>query len=542
MSLVPLALLALGMVLSSTAPILEAGAPDRLRNGQVHCERDFAPPALIDDLRADMAALVAAGLFNPAGSGGRSGEEDVLRLAEYCDPVGRPDRSIGDWEALFCLWERLDTVRQQLAAETGCPLLPEMELHYVRYPEGGFYGRHVDDYAQEAPAVPQALDSNEQGGRRAVSFICYLTPPGRPWSSADGGELRAFRGSRMEEADDVADECEDLEPNPGSLVLFDSCRVEHEVLPTNRPRDCLIGWFHVPRSTPLSALRGGWVPPAAIGPAPALGAAAAALSLRHRDPHASRRDRGTGPGGFGAAHPFSLPGSRLLHHSRAAARAPVAVMAEKPPPLDLSRAADLLELTFVRACMDLAKGDVTTLKLFIAAVVGGCRLGLPLPVLVAAIDDCESNTANRPLMPEERQLRESWISLVYLTLEIAEPAAATGDAAAGQAGAGAPGAGVHPGQTVDEARRREFVPFTQAVADRVGEGKALNQLALEDIAPTPAGQPRSAMQTAILSQSMRLVFLTFRVLAEEQEAAGKKVAQPFIPGTGPKRGDGMPAW
>lgn len=524
---------------SRAAPILEVGAVDRLRNGHVHAERDFAPCGLIDDLRADIDALVAAGLFYPAGSGGCSGGEDVLRSAEYCDPAGRPDRSVGDWEAFFCLWERLDTVRQHLAAATGCPLLPEMELHYVHYPAGGFYGRHVDDYAQEAQADPQAGEADEQGGRRAVSFICYLTPPGRRWSSADGGQLRAFRGSRMEEADDVTDEWEDVQPHPGSLVLFDSCCVEHEVLPTIQPQHCLMGWFHVPRSTPLSALRGGWVPPAATGPvctAPALGAATAAI--RHRDPHASRPERQTRPRGSRSVCRLIPLRARLIESPRAA----LPVMEEKPQPLDLARAADLLEMTFVRACMDLATGDVTTLKLFIAAAIGGCRLGLPLPTLVAAFDKCESNTANRPLLPEELELRELWVSLVYLTLEIAEPAAATCPPDAAQPQAGAPSNAVHPGQTVDEGRRREFVPFAQAVARRVDEGKSLQQLSLEDICPAPAGQPRSAMKTAILSHSMRLVFLTFTVLAEEQEAAGKKVAQPFIPGTGPKRGDGMPAW
>jgi len=80
------------------------------------------------------------------------------------------------------------------------------------------------------------------------------------------------------------------------------------------------------------------------------------------------------------------------------------------------------------------------------------------------------------------------------------------------------------------------------VADRVGEGKTLPEISLDEIAPAGDGEMRSAMRTAVLSQSMRLVYLTFKVLEEEEEAAGKKVARPFIPGTGPKRGDGMPAW
>ena len=135
-------------------------------------------------------------------------------------------------------------------------------------------------------------------------------------------------------------------------------------------------------------------------------------------------------------------------------------------------------------------------------------------------------------------MRETWAALVYLALEIAEPLGTEGEEPADGEAAGA----VHPGQTVGEARRAEYVPFAQAVAGRVREGASLQELSLDGIAPAPAGEARTAMRTAVLSQSMRLVYLTFKVLEEEEEAAGKKVARPFIPGTGPKRGDGQPAW
>ena len=75
--------------------------------------------------------------------------------------------------------------------------------------------------------------------RRAVSFICYLNEPG--WSSSDGGALRVHRGG--DSADDEGGVADFL-PESGSLVLFDSLAVEHEVLPTHRERTCLIGWFH----------------------------------------------------------------------------------------------------------------------------------------------------------------------------------------------------------------------------------------------------------------------------------------------------------
>ena len=58
--------------------------------------------------------------------------------------------------------------------------------------------------------------------------------PGRScepkWSSSDGGELRVYHG----EAEDSEATREDVLPESGLLVLFDSKRVWHEVRPTQR--------------------------------------------------------------------------------------------------------------------------------------------------------------------------------------------------------------------------------------------------------------------------------------------------------------------
>eukprot|EP00908_Phaeocystis_cordata_P002941 Transcript_13185.p1 GENE.Transcript_13185~~Transcript_13185.p1 ORF type:complete len:145 (+),score=24.62 Transcript_13185:369-803(+) len=131
-----------------------------------------------------------------------------------------------DDDAMCVLHDRLDAVRLQLGPMLGQPLSPGIEATYVVYPEGGYYKRHIDGVVGD----PQG------SGRRCVSFICYLNEPG--WTAKDGGALRVY---------DDAD-CErlcayDLLPESGSLVLFDSKRVWHEVLPTRRERPCLVGWF-----------------------------------------------------------------------------------------------------------------------------------------------------------------------------------------------------------------------------------------------------------------------------------------------------------
>jgi SM-20-related protein len=76
--------------------------------------------------------------------------------------------------------------------------------------------------------------------RRSISFICYLNEPG--WTASDGGQLR-LHGDGSESAESTP--VQDVLPECGSLVLFDSKRVWHEVLPTRRERACIVGWFHV---------------------------------------------------------------------------------------------------------------------------------------------------------------------------------------------------------------------------------------------------------------------------------------------------------
>eukprot|EP00747_Dinoflagellata_sp_TGD_P219230 gnl/TRDRNA2_/TRDRNA2_91380_c0_seq1.p1 gnl/TRDRNA2_/TRDRNA2_91380_c0~~gnl/TRDRNA2_/TRDRNA2_91380_c0_seq1.p1 ORF type:complete len:276 (+),score=42.18 gnl/TRDRNA2_/TRDRNA2_91380_c0_seq1:1-828(+) len=199
--------------------------------------------------------------------------------------------------------------------------------------------------------------------------------------------------------------------------------------------------------------------------------------------------------------------------------------AEKEP-LTLPRVTELLEPTFVKACMALATGDVTVLKLFIAAAVGGFRLGAELPELFNELSQCDEKTmtANRPLMPEEVELRKLWISLIYLTLELADTPA-EGSA--------------NPATTVDSTLRNEYAKIVAAIRDQVTAGATLQELSVDSlIGPDPE---RTPLRKAVLSQSIRVVYLTLQVLDEEATAAGETAARPFIPGTGPRRGDGQPA-
>lgn len=88
---------------------------------------------------------------------------------------------------------------------------------------------------------------------------------------------------------------------------------------------------------------------------------------------------------------------------------------DKGEPLTPEKIAAMIEVSFVEGAMQLAQGYVETLKLFIAAVLTAYGVTLPLDQLLDLVRECPDQSANRPLMEEEVDLRETWIELVYLT-------------------------------------------------------------------------------------------------------------------------------
>jgi SM-20-related protein len=126
-------------------------------------------------------------------------------------PPGNPRRF-----HLLALLQELERLRLELNRETLLGLF-ELELQYAWYPPGTGYARHVD----------------QPHGRtqRQVSLVLYLN---EGWTPAAGGELRIF---------DAADGHRDIEPIAGRLVCFLTPGRAHAVLPTQRDRLSVSGWF-----------------------------------------------------------------------------------------------------------------------------------------------------------------------------------------------------------------------------------------------------------------------------------------------------------
>lgn len=95
--------------------------------------------------------------------------------------------------------------------------LEDYESHFALYPPGAFYKKHLDRFRDD--------------DRRAVSVVLYLN---QEWQAEEGGELRLHLPDG---------ELRDVQPQAGVLAVFLSADMPHEVLPAQRERLSLTGWF-----------------------------------------------------------------------------------------------------------------------------------------------------------------------------------------------------------------------------------------------------------------------------------------------------------
>lgn len=243
---VELALSSASIASSSVPRINSDDIAELSRKGYVII-RDFLPPDLVSDLRRDVSSLRDKNKFKVAriGQDSTNALNTDIRVAETCF-IG-PSK-LGDCPdvARDRLYNTLDALRDDL---TGNPALDEkdvatgelmraapaldkslFEMLYAYYPTGGFYRRHRDAIPGSASVL------------RSYSLLMYLN---EDWKQDDGGELRLH----MDSGGDFLPEGEapnflDVEPYGGTLVLFKSDKVPHEVLDTQAERAAIVGWYN----------------------------------------------------------------------------------------------------------------------------------------------------------------------------------------------------------------------------------------------------------------------------------------------------------
>jgi len=92
----------------------------------------------------------------------------------------------------------------------------DYECHYAKYTQGDFYKKHVDAFKGRS--------------NRVFTTILYLNSPKK------GGELVIYK-PKSKDIEVV------IKPTAGTLVLFESERFVHEVLPAVDNRYSIAGWF-----------------------------------------------------------------------------------------------------------------------------------------------------------------------------------------------------------------------------------------------------------------------------------------------------------
>lgn len=93
----------------------------------------------------------------------------------------------------------------------------EFEGHIAFYPRGSYYRKHLDQFRND--------------DMRIITSILYLN---ENWREEDGGQLRIYTSENS---------YQDILPQAGQLVTFLSSEFFHEVLPTNRERLSITGWY-----------------------------------------------------------------------------------------------------------------------------------------------------------------------------------------------------------------------------------------------------------------------------------------------------------
>jgi SM-20-related protein len=234
---------------SSTLPRLSSNHLEELGSKGFVIIEDFLPVSFQESLRQDVQNLRDQDKFKVAKIGQDSTNtlNTNIRVAETCF-LGRnklddvPDSSRSN------LYDVLDQIRKDLPQPLDVNI---SEFLYAYYPSGGFYRRHRDAIAGSASML------------RNYSLLMYLN---QDWSDEDGGKLRMHFDSGGDELPPgERPDFLDVAPKGGTLVLFHSDQVPHEVLDTESERVAIVGWYNRPvTASDISELSGGDTSPVRV--------------------------------------------------------------------------------------------------------------------------------------------------------------------------------------------------------------------------------------------------------------------------------------
>lgn len=172
---------------------------------------DFLAPELIDRLAFECQTRYTQGFFAPAAIGHGAARQTYPKIRSDAIEWLELGLSAATDTYLHTQEQLRLALNQSLFLGVHC-----YESHFAYYAEGAYYSRHLDCF--------------HDSDARVLSAIVYLN---KDWQHSEGGALclHLEAGKRA------------IAPEAGRLVLFESAKIWHEVLPATRTRMSLCGWF-----------------------------------------------------------------------------------------------------------------------------------------------------------------------------------------------------------------------------------------------------------------------------------------------------------
>jgi len=215
---------------SSGLPRISSNHMQELSSKGYVIVENFLPDSLQEALRLDVQYLRQKSKFNVAriGQDATNTLNTNIRVVETCF-LGQNKLVDVPNDSRSKLYDVLESLRQDLPQPLDVNL---SEFLYAYYPSGGFYRRHRDALPGSASVL------------RNFSLLMYLN---KDWKEEDGGELRMHMDSGGDEVPSGEEpNYIDVAPKGGTLILFNSDQVPHEVLDTKSERVAIVGWYNRP--------------------------------------------------------------------------------------------------------------------------------------------------------------------------------------------------------------------------------------------------------------------------------------------------------
>lgn len=171
--------------------------------------------ALIEPLSTEANQLYQAQTMTAAGIGrGQQFQRNAQIRQDFIHWLN------GETEIQRNYFSQMEALRQLLNRTLFLGLF-EFEAHYAIYPPGAYYKKH--------------LDSFQGAANRIISTVTYLNTN---WPDHGGGQLHIY----APESDQII---QTVVPEAGTMAIFLSEEIAHEVQTSHFQRASIAGWFRL---------------------------------------------------------------------------------------------------------------------------------------------------------------------------------------------------------------------------------------------------------------------------------------------------------